>query len=144
MAPPWDPLALIGALPGLVKGWLAGPVTAFSKLASQQRHEGENRSTADAAADSSDLLRRRMAALNLDPADVDRLAAPLMGIKTGLCARCEARGQCLRDLGDEFGDPGWGDWRNYCPNATTLTMMSTLRSCVEEEQADDQVKSAAQ
>lgn len=74
-----------------------------------------------------------MQALHLDPDDVDRPAAQLAGIKTGLCAHCAARGKCMRDLDDEFADPGWGDWRNYCPNATTLSILSTLGNCVEDE-----------
>ena len=72
-------------------------------------------------ADSSDLLKRRMPALHINPNDLVHA--------TGLCARCEARGKCMRDLDDEFADPAWGDWRNYCPNATTLSLLSTLHQC---------------
>jgi len=70
----------------------------------------------------------------LDPDDLDRSPGRMAGVKTGLCARCEARGKCMHDLDDEFADPGWGDWRNYCPNATRLSLLSTLRACDEEEQ----------
>ena len=45
-----------------------------------------------AVEDSSDLLKRRMRALHLDPDDLDRAPARFTGIKTGLCSRCEARG----------------------------------------------------
>lgn len=82
--------------------------------------------------DSSDLLKRRMSALHLDPDELNRGQARIIGLKTGLCGHCEARGKCLRDLDDEFADPGWGDWRNYCPNATALSILSTLRECEEE------------
>jgi hypothetical protein len=83
--------------------------------------------------DSSDLLKRRMRALHLDPDDLDRAPAWVTCIRTGLCSRCEARGRCMRELDDEFADPGWGDWRNYCPNATTLSILSTLHECEEQQ-----------
>jgi hypothetical protein len=82
------------------------------------------------AVDSSDLLWRRMRALHLDPNYLARTLARtptrVLGVRTGLCARCEARGKCMHDLDHEFGDPNWGEWRNYCPNATTLSIMSML------------------
>lgn len=84
--------------------------------------------------DSSDLLKRRMQAMHLDPEDLVRSPARMANVKTGLCARCEARGKCMRDLDDEFADPGWGDWRNYCPNATALSLLSTLHECDAEQQ----------
>ena len=82
-------------------------------------------------ADSSDLLKRRMHALHLDPDDLARDPARMAGITTGLCARCEARGKCMLDLDDEFADPGWGDWRNYCPNATNLSLLRTVHQYKE-------------
>lgn len=86
-----------------------------------------------AVAVSSDLLKRRMRALHLDPDDLGRAPACFTGIKTGLCGRCEARGRCIRELDDEFADPGWGNWRNYCPNATTLSILSTLHECEDRQ-----------
>ena len=82
-------------------------------------------------ADSSDLLKRRMRAMHLDPDDLARDPARMAGITTGLCARCEARGKCMLDLDDEFADPGWGDWRNYCPNATNLSLLRTVHQYKE-------------
>ena len=83
--------------------------------------------------DSSDLLKRRMRALHLDPDDLVHAPGRVARVEMGLCARCEARGRCRRDLDDEFADPGWGDWRNYCPNATTLSILSTLHECEEQQ-----------
>jgi hypothetical protein len=34
-----------------------------------------------------------------------------------LCAMCEAKGRCARDLAERPDDP---TWREYCPNATTV------------------------
>jgi len=75
------------------------------------------------------LLVRRMQALHLDP---DRFAVgedcAFAELKR-LCARCDNRGQCERELDDEFADPGWQVWRDYCPNATTLSMLTALHGC---------------
>jgi hypothetical protein len=131
MAPPREPWAVLNELPRRLKNWLTRPPVNFEATADN----GSGASSAfPSAEDSSDLLRRRMEALHLDPDDVDRPTAQLAGIVTGLCAHCAARGKCMRDLDDEFADPGWGDWRNYCPNATTLTILSTLGNCVENQQ----------
>ncbi len=83
--------------------------------------------------DRSDLLKRRMRALHLDPGELNRSLARALGIQAGLCTRCEARSQCMRALDDELSDPGWGDWRNYCPNATALSILSTLHECDEKD-----------
>ena len=45
------------------------------------------------------------------------------------CVKCKKPGQCALDLADEFADPGWQSWRDYCPNAAALTMLSTFQSC---------------
>jgi hypothetical protein len=130
MAPPRESLAGYSALLRLLKAWMVQPSAVF---ATGPGRDGMALSPQSEAADSSDLLKRRMRALHLDPNDLVRAPARMAGIKTGLCARCEARGKCMRDLDDEFTDPGWGDWRNYCPNATTLSLLSTLRECEEEQ-----------
>jgi hypothetical protein len=145
MTPPEETWVVFDSLPRVLKGWLALPAAIFGKKGTQPGVAGQTPPAASKGVkDNSDLLRRRMAALHLDPDDVDRPTARLMGIETGLCGRCESRDKCMRDLADEFGDPGWGDWRNYCPNATTLSILSTLRECVEQEQERSRIKTAAQ
>lgn len=139
MTPAWESWAVLNELPRRLKNWLARPAVTFGA----PKENGSSASSAfPVVEDSSDLLKLRMKALHLDPADADRPAAQLAGIATGLCAHCAARGKCIKDLDDEFADPGWGDWRNYCPNATTLTILSTLGNCVEDQQQcqDDQGK----
>jgi hypothetical protein len=120
MAPPRELWALFGGLRRLLKTGFGRPGTAPGVPPESE------------VEDSSDLLKRRMRAMHLDPDDLVRSPARTANVKTGLCARCEARGKCMRDLDDEFADPGWGDWRNYCPNATALSLLSTLRECDEE------------
>jgi len=122
MTPPREPWALFGALRRL---FTVGHARSGAAVAFAAPTEVE---------DSSDLLKRRMRAMHLDPDDLVRSPGRMAGVRTGLCARCEARGKCMHDLDDEFADPGWGDWRNYCPNATRLSLLSTLRACDEEQQ----------
>lgn len=132
MTPPREPWVAFDGLLGLFKTWIARPILSFASGAALAPYRGE-RTPDSEVADSSDLLKRRMRALHLDPEDLVRAPARVAGVKTGLCARCEARGKCMRALDDEFVDPGWGDWRNYCPNATTLSLLSTLHECEEEQ-----------
>jgi hypothetical protein len=115
----------------LFKAWMVRPSAAFATdpAGAPDGIALSKLSPESEVADSSDLLKRRMPALHINPNDLVRAPARMAGIKTGLCARCEARGKCMRDLDDEFADPGWGDWRNYCPNATTLSLLSTLHQC---------------
>src|SRR5271165_3909532 len=97
MAPPRESWVAFGGLLGLLKTWIARPIMAFTTGAADVSNRGELAAESDVA-DSSDLLKRRMRALHLDPDDLVRAPARMAGIKTGLCAKCEARGKCMRDL----------------------------------------------
>jgi hypothetical protein len=79
--------------------------------------------------DPISLLERRMEALSLNPDEVAHIEPLTVRELQHRCVRCERRGQCALDLADNFADPGWQYWRDYCPNATTLSMLSTLQSC---------------
>jgi hypothetical protein len=79
--------------------------------------------------DPISLLERRMEALSLKPDEVAHIEPLTVRELQHRCVRCERRGQCALDLADKFADPGWQYWRDYCPNATTLSMLSTLQSC---------------
>ena len=83
--------------------------------------------------DGADLLRRRMAALGLDPDELARSEPATLRDLQKLCTMCRSRGRCARDLAQESADPDWQDWRDYCPNAATLDMLSTLKSCSDVE-----------
>jgi len=92
---------------------------------------GEERFQVEPAVRNPDptLLLRRMAALHLDPATFAREEPVKFRVLQGLCARCETPGQCARDLADGSTDPGWQDWRDYCRNATMLSVLSALEWC---------------
>jgi hypothetical protein len=81
----------------------------------------------------SNLLERRMVALNLDPAEVARSEPALFRSFQRLCTSCRSPMRCAQNLAEEFArdpsQPASSDWRDYCPNATTLNMLSTLQSC---------------
>jgi len=79
--------------------------------------------------DPISLLERRMEALSLNPDEVVHIEPLTVRELQRRCVKCEKCGQCALDLTDEFADPGWPSWRDYCPNAATLTMLSTLQSC---------------
>lgn len=97
----------------------------------RELHRGPGRGSGVAGDPSVDdlLLCRRMRALRLDPDELYCSEPRAFGVLRKLCATCSVPGRCARDLADEFADPAWQDWRNYCPNATTLSILSALRAC---------------
>ena len=79
--------------------------------------------------DPISLLERRMAALSLNPDEVAHMEPLLVRELRHHCVKCAKREQCALDLADKFADPGWQDWRDYCPNAAALAMLRTFQSC---------------
>ena len=79
--------------------------------------------------DPISLLERRMQALSLSPDDLAHIEPRTVRELQQRCVKCERSGQCALDLADEFADPGWQYWRDYCPNAAALTMLSAVQSC---------------
>jgi len=79
--------------------------------------------------DPISLLERRMEALSLNPDEVAHMEPLTVRELQHRCVRCEKYGQCALDLADKFADPAWQSWRDYCPNAATLSMLSTFQSC---------------
>jgi hypothetical protein len=75
--------------------------------------------------DPISLLERRMEALSLSPDGVAQIEPLTVRKLQQRCVRCEKSGQCALDLAD---DPGSQYWRDYCPNAATLSMLSTFQS----------------
>jgi hypothetical protein len=69
---------------------------------------------------ATDLLERRMEALSLDPIAVSIAAPRTFRDLQRVCSFCETAGRCLRDLGR---DPSASAWKDYCPNAKTLTAL---------------------
>jgi hypothetical protein len=81
--------------------------------------------------DPISLLDRHMEALSLDPDEVTHMDPLMVRQLQKRCAKCDSKGQCALDLADEFADPERRYWRDYCPNAATLAMLSTLQGCSE-------------
>ncbi len=79
--------------------------------------------------DPISLLERRMGALSLNPDEVAHMEPLTLRKLQHRCVKCVKREQCALDLADKFADQGWQCWRDYCPNAATLTMLSTFQSC---------------
>lgn len=71
----------------------------------------------------SDLLSRRMQALELDQDEIARIEPVTFGELQWLCVLCEDRDRCEAGLADDFADVGW---RAYCPNAASLTAIGEL------------------
>jgi hypothetical protein len=75
------------------------------------------------------LLHRRMRSLLADSDDFAR-SEPLLFRQLEIrCSRCESTTRCACDLALNSIDPRNEDWRNYCPNAPMLKMLSTLQAC---------------
>jgi len=71
-----------------------------------------------------DLLLRRMAVLNIEPVEVDSADPLLFRELQGLCTLCQSKGPCACDLARDDADTGSRDWREYCPNAATIGLLS--------------------
>lgn len=71
----------------------------------------------------ADLLARRMAALDLDPAEVGRIEPQTLHDLQRVCTMCKSHGRCARDLARDANDPAW---ESYCPNCQTLEALSAL------------------
>lgn len=72
----------------------------------------------------SDLLYDRMNALGVTTNDVERFAAGMTAELEAACACCGDKGECRHDLADNPDDP---KWKEYCPNANSLTAFKRLR-----------------
>jgi hypothetical protein len=82
----------------------------------------------------ANLLARRMAALDLDPYELAIGEPALVGHLQRRCMLCESWPRCLQDLARNPIGSAWRDrqeWLEYCPNASTLEMLSALQSCTK-------------
>jgi hypothetical protein len=79
-----------------------------------------------------DELARRMVSLDLDPYELALSDPALLHHLQTHCTLCESRERCLQDFARETcGSAGRDreDWREYCPNASLLDMLSALKGC---------------
>ncbi len=73
---------------------------------------------------AADLVMRRAAALGLDTAAIERSQPQVMRDLERVCSLCDNKRACEHDLSR---GPAKTDWRDYCPNAGTLTAMCAER-----------------
>ena len=78
---------------------------------------------AGAGPDAADLLYRRLNALGMDSEKIKALVPEVMRDMQRCCSECNAKRRCSGDL-DAFDDSRWQD---YCPNATTLALLKSLK-----------------
>lgn len=83
----------------------------------------EFRRLASLGPESADLLRRRMAALQLDRNEVSAVEPGTLQDLQRVCTMCESHRRCARDLARDAAIPAWKD---YCPNAATLIALDAL------------------
>ena len=72
---------------------------------------------------SADLLGRRMDVLDLDENEVARVERATFQDLQRVCSMCDCKKRCARDLARAPADPVW---KEYCPNAQTLTALNAL------------------
>jgi len=80
-------------------------------------------SLARSDANSADLLRTRMTALDLDCREVARLVPETLHDLQRVCTMCSERKRCAQDLARAASDSGWKD---YCPNVATLVALDAM------------------
>lgn len=92
----------------------AAPASAW---AASRRGERAGR---QANGHAADLLLRRMAALDLDFREICRAEPRTVRDLQHLCTTCGNHRQCAADLDHDAAHPAW---KNYCPNAPTLSAL---------------------
>jgi hypothetical protein len=81
------------------------------------------RAVAKRGPEAANLLFERMAALDLDPAEVAQVGPQTFLDLQRVCSLCESKRRCVRDLAHDAAGPQWQD---YCPNAKTLMALDVL------------------
>ena len=81
------------------------------------------RAVAKRGPEAANLLLRRMAALDLDPAEVAQVGPQTFRDLQRTCSLCESKRRCVRDLAHDSAAP---EWQDYCPNAQTLMALDVL------------------
>lgn len=72
---------------------------------------------------SADLLKRRLAALDLDQGEIARTEPGMLRDLQRACTMCASHRRCARDFARDPATPGWKD---YCPNAATLMALDAM------------------
>jgi hypothetical protein len=74
------------------------------------------------APDDAKLMRRRMAALELDPERLARRQPGVMRDLERLCSICPTKKRCVKELAQDPDNPAW---REHCLNALTLSALQS-------------------
>ena len=90
----------------------------------------ELRRLANLGEDSANLLLDRMAALNLDRAEVSATAPETLQDLQRVCSFCKDHRRCALDLARDATDPAWKD---YCPNVSTLLVLDAMPWAARKE-----------
>ena len=85
--------------------------------------------------DERELLAQRMAGVHLEPRAVAQSDPAASRDLQRVCAMCGFKYRCARDLAVEALDPSWQQWRDYCPNAATLSALGAFRSAEASDPA---------
>jgi hypothetical protein len=85
----------------------------------------ELRAVAGRWPDSAELLNCRLAALDLDRAEIQRTEPQVLSDLRRVCALCMSGRQCKRHLAE---NPHDSVWREYCPNVVTLDALAAERA----------------
>ena len=80
--------------------------------------------------ESADLLLQRMKVLDLDQNEIARTERATFQDLQRVCSMCDCKKRCARDLAHDSADPAWKD---YCPNAQTLTALNALPWATRQE-----------
>ena len=83
----------------------------------------EVRRLASLGPESSDLLLRRMAELDLDRKEVAQVEPETFRDLQRICTLCESHRQCSHDLMRDASNPAW---EHYCPNVAALRALNAL------------------
>lgn len=75
------------------------------------------------------LLFQCMATLQIDRDELAKEEPALLRELQGLCTVCRSKEQCVLDVARGFDAVIWERWREYCPNAATLSMLGAIRNC---------------
>ncbi|MBI4274178.1 MAG: hypothetical protein HY659_05725 [Rhizobiales bacterium] len=117
---------------GLARAWQ--DMSRLSELLNNAGEEDACCFDSDAAEDrifDNSLLSRRMNVLGLNAGEIARTEPGIFLDLRSACFLCGSRAQCDADLkhpsrGDDNSDAN--GWRDYCPNAATLNMLSSLHT----------------
>jgi hypothetical protein len=52
----------------------------------------------------------------------------------GRCALCRDKAECMHAQARTFEDADWDRWREFCPNASTLTTIGAVQNCAQAAQ----------